>query len=355
MDKHTIDISWTSLWRVFFFILLVAIMFLGRNILLGLFLAIVISSGLEFMVNFLERRRIPRTVGVITIFLLAVVGVIFLVYTVIPVFIVDINTAFTNLGRSDNSTWIGSFLNTQTTETFNSVLAKASAQLFGGNSSPFQTVAGIFGSFALALSVIVSSFYLSLSRDGVERFIRAVFPSSAESVVLRIYSRSLRRVGTWFRTQILLSALVGALVFVILLILGVRYAFLIAAVSAVLEIVPFIGPIISGSIGVLVAFTTSPALALYTLIAFLGIHQIENHIFIPLLFGRNTGLHPVIVIIALLIGLEVGGILGMIISVPAAVVIQEVVEEWSGRKRREESGSHDAGSDQESEKTEEEP
>ncbi len=333
MERRTIDISWVSLWRIFSFALLIGIMFLGRQVLEALFLALVISSGLEFIVNFLERQRIPRTVGVILIFLLTALGLIIIVYTLIPLLIVEINTAFVTLGKLGTDAWWKPLVSIEATESFNSFLGRISGQVFGSSSSPFQAFAQIFGGFALAVSAIVSSFYLSLSRDGVERLIRAVFPSSYEEMVLRIYHRAVHRVGLWFRAQILLSIIVGILMLIALLILGVKYAVLIAIITAILEIVPYIGPLVAAALALVAAFVTEPGLVIYVLLASLLIHQIENHILVPLLVGRGTGLHPVIVIMALLIGLEVGGILGMVISVPLAVVIQEVIGEWTDRKR----------------------
>jgi predicted PurR-regulated permease PerM len=76
------------------------------------------------------------------------------------------------------------------------------------------------------------------------------------------------------------------------------------------------------------------SLALWTLIVFLFLHQLESHALVPLLTGRSVGLHPVIVIIALLIGAEAGGLLGIIIAVPAAAVIQEILEDWTSGKKR---------------------
>jgi predicted PurR-regulated permease PerM len=331
MERRVIDISWVTLWRVFFFILFVAVLFLARNIMLGLFLALVISSGLEFVVNFLERRGLPRAVGVVLIFLLASVAAILIVYAIIPLVIVETNTAFLTLADLGAHAWWGSFFNLGTAESFNVFVAQFSSKFFGGNASPFETFSSVLGGFALAASVIVSSFYLSLTRDGVERFIRAVLPARYQGTALSIYRRATHRVGLWFRAQFILGVVVGLLALGSLLLLGVRYAALIALIAGILEIVPYIGPLIAGALGMFAAFLTSPSLALWTLIVFLIIHQIEGHILVPFLVGRNTGLHPVIVIIALLIGLEVGGVLGMIISVPATVVIQEIIDEWSGK------------------------
>lgn len=325
-------IQWISLWRILAFILLATIVYFGRKILLGLFLAVVISSGLEFIVTFFERKGVPRVISVTAIFFVSAMILLLAVYTVIPLLIVDVNTAFVTFAKLSEKSWWGPLVSLEATESFNSFLTRFSQRVFSGG-SPLATFSDIIGGIGMIVSIVVSAFYLSLTRDGIERFIRSVFPEKFEDVVLKVYSRSVHKVGIWFRTQILLSLIVSTMVFITLALLDVRYSFIIALMTMVLEMVPYIGPLISGSIAVFAAFLTSPTLAIYTLIAFVGIQEIENSLLVPLLVGRNTGLHPVVVIISLLIGFEAGGIMGMIVSVPLAVVLQEVIEEWSGRKK----------------------
>jgi predicted PurR-regulated permease PerM len=108
---------------------------------------------------------------------------------------------------------------------------------------------------------------------------------------------------------------------------------LIAVLAAIFELVPFLGPILSGAVAVVAALLTSVTLAFWTLIFFLIAQQFESHVLVPLLSRRSVGLHPVIVIVALLIGAEVGGVLGLIISVPVAAIAQEVVQDWSSKRR----------------------
>jgi len=309
------------------------VLYLGRQILLGLFLAIIISSGLESLVDFLEKFGIPRTLGVILIFLISLFLVIVFIYTIVPLVIVDLNTIFSGVDKSAASTLWGSIVNLKTASSINAFVAKLSQQFFAGNISPLAVFSQTLGSFGLAIAVLVSSFYLSLSRDGVERFIKVVMPLDYEKAALGIYERSRRKIGFWFRTQILLSFVVGVMVWGALLLLGVKHAFILGIVAAIFEIVPFVGPILSGALAVLMALSNSVAVALYTLLAFLAIQQFESHVLVPLLLGRSVGLHPVIVIISLLIGAEVGGVLGLLIAVPAAAVFQEVIEEWSSRKK----------------------
>ena len=339
MERVTLEISWASLWRIFFFLLLAVVIFMGNQIILGLFLAIIISSGLERWVSFLERYRIPRSLGVILIFVLGISGFVTFVYFLVPFLIADITSALGSLNKSLQGFGSTPLISPTVIQSLKDLIGRFSTLLFSTQgSSPFGVFSDFLGSISLTIAVFVSSFYLSLSQDGVERFLRAVLPSSIEETSIRIYERSRRQIGLWFQTQIVLSLAVGSLVWLALWIIGVKNAALIGLLAAIFELVPFVGPIVAGAVGVLVAFSTSTTLALYTLIAFLIIQQLENHLLIPFLMRRSVGLHPVIVIISLLIGAGILGFLGLLIAVPAAAVFQEIVGEWSDKKRARAAG-----------------
>lgn len=325
-------VSWGMLWRILFFVVLVAILYEGRQIILGLFLAIVISSGIEGVVDALERVGLPRSIGVILIFLTAILLIIFLLYSIVPLVIVELNTVIAAAQRSGSGT-VSTIFASKASQSLSAAVSGWSSNLFSGAASPLDFLSNTVGGVGLALAVIVSSFYLSLSHDGVERFIRIVIPPDYEASVLKVYGRSRKLLGAWFRTQVLLTLIFGFTVWAGLALLGVKYAFLIGILAGLFEVVPFLGPILSGSVAVVSALTTSATLAIYTLIFFVIAEQFEANLLIPLLNQRAVGLHPVIVIIALLIGAEVAGILGIVIAVPAAAVFQEVVEEWSTKKR----------------------
>ena len=265
------------------------------------------------------------------IFLVSVVLVVFIIYAIVPLFIVELNTIFSTTGKTATG-GLGLLLSLKS-QSLSGSLAKLSSQFLNGSSSPIDFFSNALGSFTLAFAVIISSFYLSLSEDGVERFIKVVVPPDYEPQALKIYGHSRRLIGSWFRTQILLSLIMGITVWIGLALLGVPYAPLIAFIAGICELVPFVGPIISGAVGVVSALTVSSSLALYTLIFFLIAQQFESNLLVPILSRRSVGLHPVIVIIALLIGAEVGGFLGIVIAVPLAAIFQEVIQEWSSKKR----------------------
>lgn len=330
MEKRVFDVSWETLWRILLFVVIVMVLYQGRQILLGLFLAIIISSGLEGIVDALARIGLPRSISVILIFLAIVVGVVFILYEVVPILIVELNTIFAGAGK--DATGSLGFLLSLKSQSISSTISSLSSQLLSGG-SPLGFFSNAIGSVGLAIAVIISSFYLSLSEDGVERFIKVVIPPDYEPKALSIYSHSRRLIGSWFRTQLLLSIIMGVMVWIGLSLLGVPYAFLIAVIAAVFELVPFVGPIVSGAVGIVSALTVSPTLALYTLIFFLVAQQLESNVLVPILNRRSVGLHPVIVIVALLMGAEIGGFLGVVIAVPAAAVFQEVIQEWSSKAR----------------------
>ena len=111
------------------------------------------------------------------------------------------------------------------------------------------------------------------------------------------------------------------------------FALPLAILSGLLEVVPVIGPIISSLPGILLALTISPVLALAVAAMFLVIQQAESHIIVPQVMKRAVGLNPLVVILAIAVGTRLLGIVGALLAVPIAVVLQIVVTEIiEGRK-----------------------
>jgi len=333
MEKKVFEVSWLSLWRILFFIFLAIIFYLNWQIFAALFLAIVISAGLDFFIDFLEKKGLPRILGAILIFVLIGLIISIILYTVIPLVIIDLNTLAKNLNKYGLNSLVP-FFSFKSSNSFIDFINKISDQFFSSESSPIQTFLNLIGGATLTFSIIISSFYLSITKNGISRFIRAVFPDNYEPMALRIYEKSKIKISRWFRAQILLSITIFILVFTALWILGVKHAFILALLAGLLEIVPYVGPIIAGGVATISAFTTSLPLAIYTLIIFIIIQQIENHLVVPLFMKKSIDLHPVIVIVVLLIGANLAGVLGILISVPLTVVLQEILDEFVAKNKK---------------------
>jgi len=115
------------------------------------------------------------------------------------------------------------------------------------------------------------------------------------------------------------------LTFLGLTVLGVPYALSLAIIAGLLEIIPYIGPMLSAIPAIIIAFTVSPLTGFLVLVLYVLIQQFENHIIVPQVMRRAVGLHPVAVILALLIGFKLGGVLGAILAVPVATAISVFV------------------------------
>jgi predicted PurR-regulated permease PerM len=132
----------------------------------------------------------------------------------------------------------------------------------------------------------------------------------------------------------ILSVIVAISVFVGLWLLDVDYALLLALLAGLFEIIPFVGPVFSGGVAVLISISNSFAVALYTLALFVVIQQVENHILVPSVMRFTANLNPALVIIALMLGGAVFGFAGLILAVPATVLLQEVASDWEDKKHR---------------------
>ena len=314
-------------------LLIVAGAFVARDILLALLAAVVLSAGLNPIVSFMERWRFPRVVGTLLIFIFAIGVFATLLYAVVPIAIVEFASLFDHLGEIAGGIF-GARDGAQIVDVINRYLDQLSGVLAAGSTSLVAVASNFIGGIVTTLTVVVITFYLTVSRDGVERFIQAVLPLEYEDRVLNIVARANVKIGYWLQTQIFLSLMVGIAVFLGLWLLGVKYALFLGILAALLEIIPFVGPIFAGSIAVLVALAESPPLALYTFFIFAVILQMESQLVVPVVMRRAIGVHPVVILMSLLLGAKLAGFLGLIIAVPMAVILQEFLDDWSLRKMR---------------------
>jgi len=314
-------------------LLFVLALFWARQALIILFLAIVISSSIDGLVSWLQRKKIPRIFGTLLIFLVALTILALLLYTLIPIAIFELQSLLGNLkkieipifGALDISQFVG-------IDKYLGNLGNLADVLFSGGASFLNIVAAVFGNLALIITTLILSFYLTVNRAGVEKFLRIILPIIYEDYIVGIYLRARKKMGRWLQGQILLMLVVGAATTIGLWILGVKYSLILGILAGVLEIVPIVGPIFSGTIAFLVAISESWILGLYVIILFLVIQQAESHLLIPLIMRKTVGISPVVVVIALLAGSQIAGLVGIILAVPTAVVLQEVIEDW-GRKK----------------------
>lgn len=337
MAKMELEITWSSLWRVFAVCVLGLVIVFAKDALLALFLAIIISSALDTPVAFLkDRLKIPRILGTASIFGLGIIFLALLVYIILPVVTLEISSLAGMLsGTAAGALFsdVSSAIKMGTNQFSLVTLGQLTETLFKGTSPVLTTIGNILSGVAFGFSVLIISFYLTLTRDGVGRFLRAVLPERLEDGVLTVYYRSKKKIGKWLQAQLFLSVVIGVLVSGGLWILGVKYSLVIGLLAAMFEIMPVVGPIFSGAVGTLIALSDSFTLGMYTLLLFLVIQQLENHLLVPIFMKRVVDIHPVVALFSLLAGFQLLGVPGMIVAVPVAVVVQDVIEARMEQKR----------------------
>jgi len=331
-----ITISWGALWKIVFMGAILVVFYLSYDVFVALFMAIVISSALHPIVSWLERHKIPRILGTLGIYIIITFLLALIVYTVVPIVLAELSTLLSKVGSVPSE--LLDYVNAaEFLENINKNIIEITNRLFSGTSSILDLTSQFLGSIALAISVFIFSFYLTVGKDGVERFLGSILPSEYEGIAVNLYDRVRRKIGRWLEGQIVLSLVIGTLVTLGLWFLGVKYALLLGIIAGMFELIPFVGPIFSGGSAVLIGMTDSLSTGIAVLVLFIVIQQIENNVLVPAVTKFTTALEPVAVLIALLIGVRVFGFVGLVLAVPAAVLLQEVLENWNDVKSRRKS------------------
>lgn len=326
-ERKTIDISAGTVWRVVLIVLLIWFLFLIRDTIFLLFFAIVVVSATQPIVDRLERKRIPRAVSAVTLYLLAFFVLGLILYLIIPVFIVDLKRLGENLPLyfqgldqfARNITELASSY--ELGENLKSIIDNSTSRLAGSLTSAFSNTLGFLGGIFKVIIVISLSFYMLVKKEGIKGFLQTIIPKKHQEYTIDLVTRIQAKMGRWLIGQFSLIILIFALDYFALYMLDVPFALMLAVIGGLFEIVPYIGPTIAIVPAALVALTVSPLTAVLVIAAYILIQQLENHIFTPLIMRRAVGLNPVVIILALLIGSKLAGIVGILIAVPFATAV----------------------------------
>lgn len=135
--------------------------------------------------------------------------------------------------------------------------------------------------------------------------------------------------GQFIRGQLLEALAVGILSSIALKIAGIKYSFIIGTIAGISNMIPYVGPIVGTILAAVMGLISgNPIKILYAVIAMLIVQQIDNHFLAPQIVGNSVGLHPVFTMMAILIGGNIGGLLGMLISVPLAASLKILLSTW---------------------------
>jgi len=334
-DRTGLD-DWYRLFRTLIAGAIVAVL---AWIVLQRFLSIIILLIASFLVayllipavNRLEQGGVPRLLAVLLIYL-----IVFGVVTVGVVFLfLPLTTQLTQLlqhlpsylqAKPGKQSQLAAFLR-QRGINLDSVRAQvtgyvsnAGTTVLGGT---LQIVTGIVNTVTNILLILVIAFYFIL--DGRAMHNRAVrlLPAAYRDRWFFVEATLNKVLGGYLRGQLIVAATVGLAAGVGSQLLGVHYAIVIGLLAFLFELIPMIGPVLGAIPAVLISLFQAPSPVVWVIIYFIVLQQVESNLIVPRVSGHAVGLHPLAALLALLVGLELGGIGGALLAVPLAGVLYQ--------------------------------
>lgn len=330
--RQTIDISWWAVIKVFAVVLVIQFLFQVRDILALLFLVFIFVAALHPIVQKMQ-RKMPRIVAVTLVYLalfVIIIGASTIMFqplanqasnlaSIIPDKVNSVLPLFSDI--NNGSELLASV--TEGLQQFSGALAN-----FSGNI--VNTTFGIFGGIFTAFTVLVLTFYLLLEEKAARHFLDNVLATKNRVQAMRILDKIALKMGSWVRGQLMLMVIIGVIDYIVLVILGVESPLPLAVWGGLMEVVPYLGPILGALPAVVVALVAGTPLQalLVAVLLIVVVQQLEGQFLVPKIMQKAVGLSPVIVILALLIGGKVFGIIGALLAVPVAATIAVLVQEW---------------------------
>ena len=343
--QSNIVISTGTMVRAILLLLLVAALFYLQDLVLVVLTAVVIASAIEPATKWFVKYKFPRLVSVMIVYLLFLTFLLSFFYFFLPPVLSDminflaVLPSYLDTFDSSSPFQESVFLGTQSVvDTFSitNVVTELRALFSNVSESFLATVTFVFGGVFSFVLIIVFSFYFEVQKTGIDDFLRIISPVKYQKEIISLWKRSQVKIGLWMQGQIILAVIVGMLVYLGLTILGVKYALLLAVIAAIFELIPVFGPILSSIPAILIGFVDGGATTgLLVIGLYIIIQQFENHLIYPLVVTKVVGVPPLLVILALLVGAQLAGFLGIILAVPIAAVIQEFVSDLQRKKEGE--------------------
>ncbi|MHB0867578.1 MAG: AI-2E family transporter [Thermoleophilia bacterium] len=303
----------------------------------------VIALIIDPLVRRLEWLKIPRFIGVFVVYLSVLAIIILFFILVIPPAISQLMELVNNLlsytqtiGDQFDS-WKSGLerlnLPMDMSGEAQKIIERLQSAIIDLGSLLVQYSINVVNMFTEFFMVIVVSIYMLLDSKRIGRFVRGLFPANQQADADEFVDRTHRAVSHWVQAQALLSALIGVSVGVGVWFLGMigvwpeggQYAVFFGAWAALTEFIPYVGPILGAVPPVATALSASPWAALAVVLLFIFIQQVEGHILVPNIMGQVVGIHPLVVIFAVLAGAELRGIAGMLLTLPLLALGREVV------------------------------
>lgn len=327
-EKHLI-LPYSSIIRVVIILLALFFIYLIREIVALLFVSIVLSSAFDPWVDWLQKHKIPRAVSVLMIYVILISILSLIIVMIVPPIAEQIGQLAKNLPLYYERLALGvsEITDSGKQPSLPETLRTLSVSLGETTKSVFSTITDVFGGLISFIAVLVIVFYMIVEEASLKKFVQFLTPVKHQGYVADLINRMQKKMGLWMRGQLTLCLIIGIMTYIGLTILGVKYALLLALIAGILEIIPFVGPIVSAVPAIFIGFSDSLVKVLLIIALYFVIQQFENQIIVPKVMQKAVGLNPIIIIVAILIGAKLGGIVGALLAVPVAAAMGVILSD----------------------------
>ena len=316
-------------------IALVELVIKARSVLVLIGLALFIAAGLDPVVNWLTRRRVPRWAAVAVV-LLGVLGIIggFLA-AAIPPLAAQTSKLITELPNyahtlQDHNSQLGRLnLKYHIEARLSHLLATRGSTLVGG---VLGAGALVLGAVASTLAVIVLVVYFLAGMPRIKLFAYRLAPHSRRARVILIGDEIFTKVGGFVLGNVVTSAIAGLGTYLWMLAFGIPYPILLGLFVAIMDLIPVIGSTIGGAVVSLVALTVSLPVAIATLAFYIAYRLAEDYLLVPRIMGSTVKVPAVVSLVAVLVGGTLMGIVGALVAIPAAAALRLLLHEVTFRR-----------------------
>jgi predicted PurR-regulated permease PerM len=310
-----IEVSHRTIIFAVLLVLSIGLIFILRDLILELFVALLLMTILEPLVTKLSKRKISRVVSVLAIYILVIAIFAGIMSLIVPT-VVEQTASFINALP-------GYLSNIGITSTFSSdILSSLASNVGMAPGAIFQFTFSVVNSFIAVLTVLIFAFYMLVSRGKLEDHLDHFFGEEKNKEISDIIDSLETRLGGWARGELALMLSIGVATYIGLIILGIPFALPLSILAGIFEIIPFLGPIIAAIPSVLIGFGISPLTGVGVAALTFLIHELEGYILVPKIMEKSTGVSPLVTLIALVAGAKLAGIVGAIISIPVVITFQ---------------------------------
>ncbi|HEX4718382.1 MAG TPA: AI-2E family transporter [Thermoleophilaceae bacterium] len=317
-------------------------LYLIRNVLGMLFIAAFLAVALGPVVEvFVRRLRLKRSMAILLTYLLLLATVFGLGLLVVPPIVNGVNDFVGNVPH-----YVKDLRNSKTfrkyddrykiTPKLDQQAKKLPSHLSEAASGLRDVTVGVFGTIVQLVTILVMAFFLLLDgRRMLEFVFREVGPEHGERFG-RISEDVYRAVGGYVAGNLLISVIAGVSSYIVMSLLNIPFAVPLAVLVGFFDLIPLVGSTIAGAVvGIVAAIVGFPGKLIIWVIFLIVYQQFENNLIQPVVYRRTVAIHPLIVIVAVLIGASLLGVLGALLAIPIAATVQIVVKElWQYRRER---------------------